>query len=140
MSVIGEMLKPRPDTSRWMGVASAITVSFLVLLGWHDGPAGLWPLLVLLCVCLAQIAYPTLLGWALVFVPFVLYAGAVAAMTVRSPRREYVLFLALSLLPSVGSYVFRPRSRSAREHWALATAVVVALLIVSAIVLPALRE
>lgn len=140
MAVIGELLKPRPDTSRWVAVASAIVVSFLVLLGWHDGPAGIWPLLVLLCVCLAQVAYPTFLGWALTFVPFVLYAAAVAAMTVRNPRREYLIFLALSLLPSVGLYVFRPRSRTGREHWALAVAVALALLIVSPVFLTAPRE
>lgn len=47
-------------------------------LAFHSGagPYQMLPLLIPVFVVAAQIAYPTLLGWSLIFVPSILYCGA----------------------------------------------------------------
>src|SRR5947207_13666246 len=72
----------------------------------------------LVVVCLRQLFRPTLLGWALLFVLFVLstvstlYTAAFyASHGVPIDRRQYVLLLASGGVPSATLLLARPRTQ-----------------------------
>jgi hypothetical protein len=55
---------------------------------WLFGGYPLIPLLIPVFVVVAQMVYPTLLGWAVVFIPSVLYCGAWVYYVVRNATQR----------------------------------------------------
>lgn len=107
----------RPRRASWAYVVWLIPYLLTAWLfagemAFHSGarPYQMLPLLIPVFVVAVQLAYPTLLGWALFFVPSVLYCGTgvyylLRNATERQPQWEYDLGGFIMGLFFVGSYV-----------------------------------
>jgi len=78
-------------------------------LSFHVRPYQLLPLLIPVVVVLVQLAYPTLLGWAVIVMPSVFFAGVgVVSVILTAPvriQRHELTALAISSI-AAGIYVF----------------------------------
>ena len=95
------LLARRASRARWGYVPALPALAFFTALGRDEGIPTVLYLTTLGVVCLRQLFRPTLLGWALLFVLFVLstvstlYTAAFyASHGVPIDRRQYVLLLA----------------------------------------------
>src|SRR5207249_5127357 len=101
------LLARRASRARWGYVPALPALAFFTALGRDEGIPTVLYLMSLVVVCLRQLFRPTLLGWALLFVLFVLstvstlYTAAFyASHGVPIDRRQYVLLLASGGVPS----------------------------------------
>jgi hypothetical protein len=82
---------------------------------------------VLLALCVHQVARLTLLGWAVLFVWFALWAFEVIELAFRSRYDFQVLPLSLVLVPFAFLLVLRPRAE-VNERFAVPLALLVAII------------
>jgi hypothetical protein len=74
---------------------------------FHLRPYQLLPLLIPIVVVLVQLAYPTLLGWAVIVIPSVFFAGVgVFSVVLAVPARDLPHDLAGLVLSSVAAGVY----------------------------------
>jgi len=95
-------------------------------LSFHVRPYQMLPLLIPIVVVLVQMVYPTLLGWAVIVIPSVFFAGiGVCAVVLTAPARYWQHDLAGLVISSVvaGLYslalprrCFRPGERPAHHQ------------------------
>ena len=105
-------LQKRPSAVRWAYLPIALVSAFFAIYGWGDeGFLAACPYLLLLAVCLVQAAYPTLLGWALLFGLSLAYALAVAFSPRNGPRGEYIFFFLCGAVPAVVLFLLRPTTK-----------------------------
>lgn len=104
-----ELMRKGFGVRRWIYLVHIIVVLFVVSLGIDHGFGEVWPFVLLLVVCVGQLAYPTLLGWSVVFAAFGLYTLAVATAMPASPLGEYLVFLAVAAVPTLLLLVCLPR-------------------------------
>ena len=112
------LLARRASRTRWGYVPTLPALVFFTVLALDEGMPTVLYLATLGAVCLLQLFRPTLLGWALLFVLFVLstastlYTAAFyASHGVPIDRRQYVLLLASGGVPSTTLLLARPRTR-----------------------------
>jgi hypothetical protein len=128
-----ELFQWRDECSRWASLPGAAVAGFFASLGWHHGFSDVWHLVALGVVCVAQAAYPTMLGWTISVVPFALYFVSLSWTAASSGvSGEVLVFAALGILPVVALLIRRPRGVSRQSY---SVAVVIAMLLCSAIVL-----
>jgi hypothetical protein len=109
MGLLTDLIARRARERSWVFVLAALILSFYLVLGHDDTLATLWHLYLLLALCVAQLIYPTILAWALLFVSLLAYALSIAVMPGQAPLGEYVLFLALGIVPPAILLLARPR-------------------------------
>src|SRR5438552_2862622 len=112
------LLARRASRARWGYVPALPALAFFTALGRDEGIPTVLYLMSLVVVCLRQLFRPRLLGWALLFVLFVLstvstlYTAAFyASHGVPIDRRQYVLLLACGGVPSATLLRARPSTQ-----------------------------
>ena len=108
-TMLKAVVQKRPFAIRWAYVPIALVSAFFALYGFGD--EGFWaasPFLGLLLVCLLQLVYPTLLGWALLFGASLAYTLAVAFSPRNGPSGEYVFFFLCGAVPAAVLFFLRP--------------------------------
>jgi hypothetical protein len=114
--LLGSMSAKRTDSLRWFMLVPAIGSSFLATLGIEDeGVRGVAHLILFALVCIAHIVWPSILGWALAFVPTVIYLALVTASVANGRSFDSAFFLGLALLLASTSCVARPSAKSAAD-------------------------
>ena len=131
------LLARRASRSRWGYVPALPALAFFTALGRDEGIPTVLYLMSLVVVCLRQLFRPTLLGWALLFVLFVLstvstlYTAAFyASHGVPIDRRQYVLLLACGGVPSATLLLARPRTQG-DERGAMLLALILAAVMIT---------
>jgi hypothetical protein len=88
---------------------AALTLSAMALLGWHEeGLSGVWHFVFLACLAVAQGVRPTLLGWRLLFLLFVVYAVASLVSLLSNPDTDHIVFAVMGAVPAIILYRCRP--------------------------------
>ena len=130
------LLARRASRARWGYVPALPALAFLTVLGIDEGIPTVLYLMGLVVVCLLQLVRPTLLGWALLFVLFVLstvstlYTAAFySSHGVPIDRRQYVLLLASGGVPSATLLLARPRTQGDERGAVLLALTLAALMI-----------
>ena len=131
------LLARRSSPSRWGYVPALPALAFFTALGRDEGIPTVLYLTALGAVCLLQLFRPTLLGWALLFVLFVLStvstlftAAFYSSHGVPIDRRQYVLLLASGGVPSATLLLARPRTQG-NERGAVLLALTLAALMIA---------
>ena len=131
------LLARRASRARWGYVPALPALAFFTALGRDEGIPTVLYLMSLVVVCLRQLFRPTLLGWALLFVLFVLstvstlYTAAFyASHGVPIDRRQYVLLLACGGVPSATLLLARPRTQG-DERGAMLLALILAAVMIT---------
>jgi len=138
------LLVRRDGGSRWGYVPALPVLAYFSRLGLHEGILAALYLMALLVVCAVQLFRPTLLGWALLTVLFVLFTASILVTAdfyvshgVPIDRGQYILFLACGAVPSATLLLARPRMQ-AGERGAALLALILASLIVAPLFAPIL--
>jgi hypothetical protein len=106
-------IQKRPSAVRWAYLPIALVSTFFAMDGWGDeGFLAACPYILFLSVCLVQTAYPTLLGWALLFGMSLAYALAVAFSPRNGPWAEYIFFFLCGAVPAVVLFLLRPTTKN----------------------------
>ena len=112
------LLARRASPARWGYVPALPAHAVFTALGLDEGIPTMLYLTALGAVCLLQLFRPTLLGWALLFVLFVLstvstvYTAAFyTSHGVPIDRRQYVLLMACGGVPTATLFLARPRTQ-----------------------------
>jgi len=112
-NVLKAVVQKRPSAVRWAYLPVALVSVLFALMGWgEEGLSAAWPFILLLFVCLIQAAYPTLLGWALLFASCVAYALLVAFSPENGTRGDYIFFLLCGAVPAAVLLFLRPRTKA----------------------------
>ncbi len=130
LDVLRDVVMPRPR-GVWLTYAIPLGVyGYLGLLGVHEGVREVAHLLVLIAICLLQLWKPTLLGWAVLFVPLVAYVLSLLGKLTDLPVNERVIFLGLGVAASLALWLGRPQG-----NWrSTSVAVVIASALMFAVV------
>jgi len=129
MSLLADLFGRRARERSWVFVLVALILGFYRLLGHDETLSTIWHVYVLLALCAAQLVYPTILGWALLFVPLLAWALSTIVMAGKAPLGEYLVFLALSVVPPAALLLVRPR----QPRRAVITALVVGMVVVGVV-------
>ena len=131
------LLARRASPARWGYVPALPALAFFTALGRDEGIPTVLYLTTLGAVCLRQLFFPTLLGWALLFVLFVLstvstvYTAAFyTSHGVPIDGRQYVLLLASGGIPTATLVLARPRTQ-ADERGAMLLALILAAIVIA---------
>jgi len=131
------LLARRASRTRWGYVPTLPALVFFTVLALDEGIPTVLYLATLGAVCLLQLFRPTLLGWALLFVLFVLstvstlYTAAFyTSHGVPIDRRQYVLLQACGGVPTATLFLARPRMQG-DEHGAMFLALTLAAIMIA---------
>ena len=134
----------RAGRARWGYVPALAALAFLTWRGLHEGVLAVLCLATLAAVCTLQLFRPTLLGWALLLVMFVLSTISIlylatfyASRGVPIDRGQYILFLGCGAVPSATLFLARPRTRG-DERGAVLLALTLATLMIAPLFAPIL--
>ena len=109
LHVLSDLIVPRPR-GRWLSYAVPLLVyGFFGILGLHEGLREVAHFLVLVAICVLQLWRPTLLGWALLFVPLAWYLLSLLGKRADPTDNELVLFLGLGMGALLALWLGRPR-------------------------------
>src|SRR5437870_5130544 len=84
---------------RWVYVPALIALLLITPHAIEDDGLGAWPYLALLCVAVAHLVRPTVVGWALLAAPFTVFTIAMAAIAMNN--REASVFLVVFSVPTI---------------------------------------
>ena len=130
LDVLRDVVVPRPR-GLWLTYAIPLGVyGYLGMMGLHEGLREVAHFLVLVAICVLQLWKPTLLGWAVLFVPLVGYVLSLLGKRAALPVNELVIFLALGVGASLALWLGRPQG----DWRSTAVAVVIASAFVFAVV------
>lgn len=109
------LIRKRPGAPRWPYVFPALVALLFIGhayedAGWWRG-AALYAAIILLSI--VQALAPTVLGWLLLFVPFLMYGVVVAVQSDDGQLSEQLLFMLFGFGPAFVLWLLRP-SRSRR--------------------------
>ena len=131
------LLGHRAGPVRWGYLPALSALAVFAALGRDEGISTVLYLAALGAVCLLQLFRPTLLGWAILFVLFVLstastlYTAAFyASHGVPIDTRQYVLVLACGGVPSATLLLARPRTQG-DERGAMFLALTIAAIVIA---------
>jgi hypothetical protein len=99
-----------PGYTRWAYLAPALAAFMFVGHAWEDaGWQGGSPYAFVLVVSILQLVRPTLLGWLLSTIPFLVYLVVFVMEAPRNPVGEWLTFLLIGLIPTLALVWARPR-------------------------------
>ncbi len=116
-----DLVRRRPNAPRWPYVAPAVVALLFVGHAIEDaGPGGVVILRGLVAFCAVQALWRSILGWALLFGPFLGYGLVVAVSREGGPWDEWIILMLLGLGPALLLWLGRPW-RSRASPWDIIT-------------------
>ena len=112
-SMLKTSVQRRPQTAWWPYLPAALVLALFAAMGWgEEGLPAACPYLLLLLLCLLQCAYPTFLGWTLLFIPFATYAVAVAVTLHNGALTDCIFFSLCGAVPAAFLFFVRPSKKT----------------------------
>lgn len=104
------LFRHRPGPRRWINVPFIVLFLLFSLLGAHEGISGIWLYLLLLPLFAAQLIWPTLCGWILTIVGWMVITGLGVYYGYVNQAGIFDAWLLVDLLLLVLLLWFRPVS------------------------------
>lgn len=109
MQSVIQMVRPFQGAPRWPyiipGVIPLLFIGHAIEDAGHSSAVVLGAFSVL---CVAQAIWPTILGWVIIFAPFLGFAIMVALSRGSGPVGEWILFMMFGFVPAVLLWLGRP--------------------------------
>ena len=113
---LGELVRRRPGAPRWPYIVPALVALLFVGHALEDaGWTGAAPYIAILALSAVGIIWPTILGWALLVLPFLVYGVVVAMHPQNGPPGEWVLFMGMGFAPVLLLWLGRPWGRKVTD-------------------------
>jgi hypothetical protein len=108
----GRLIRWFPSAPRWPYILPALIALLFVGHAVEDaGAAAAAPFLGVVGLCIVQAIWPTIVGWALLFVPLLAFGIMVALNPENGPRDEWLLFMSFEFVPAFALWLGRPWRR-----------------------------
>jgi len=109
---LGKLARRRPGAPRWPYIAPALVALLFVGHALEDaGWTGGARYIAILGLSVVGFIWPTILGWALLVVTFLVYGVLVALHPQNGPAGEWAVFMGMGLAPVLLLWLGRPWRR-----------------------------
>ena len=109
LNSFADLVRRRPNAPRWPYIIPVVVALLFVGHALEDaGPGGAVIFGIPVALCAVQALWPTVLGWVLLFGPFLGYGLVVAVSPEAGPLDERIIFMLLGLGPALILWLGRP--------------------------------